>query len=161
MRKRRAMVVWAACVLPAAAWGGCSAKYDSPAYWSEPQRLRAELQQPGVRVPGAPAPMPPAAVPAGLVAAYDAAVGMVDAGQYPRAEAKFAELIGPLREAKDLERSAKAWFWMAFCKEKQGQRDAAAEEYRKLTAQQPGSRAAMLAKGRLEKLGNGPVYKGP
>lgn len=154
---RRGVMAWilAAGVLA----GGCAAPQEAR-YWSPGADIRERMAKEPLRAPATAGPATAMQAPVELVAAYDTAVGLVDAGQYARAQEKFAGLAGPLRGAGDLERAGKAWFWMAFCMEKQGQGEAAAAEYGKLMQQHPGSRAAALARGRMEKLGKGPVYKG-
>jgi TolA-binding protein len=135
-----------------AATAGCSMSQMQEGPWAF---QRAELQRAAMTTT---APVRGADDPR-MVMAYDAAVGLVDAGQYAQAEPQFARLVGQLREARDLERATKAWFWMAFCMEKAGQAEAAAGEYRRLIAQHPGSRSARLAQGRLDRLSRGPTYK--
>lgn len=85
--------------------------------------------------------------------AYDAAVAMVDAGQYAKAEGAFAKLVGQFRQAWDVDRASKSWFWLGYCLEKRGAVEAAAGEYRKLMAEFPASQAARTAQGRLERMG--------
>ena len=86
------------------------------------------------------------------MAAYDAAVAMVDAGQHAKAELAFAQLVGQFRQAGDADRTSKSWFWMAYCMEKQGQAEAAGGEYQKLVAEYPASQAAQVAQSRLERM---------
>ena len=86
------------------------------------------------------------------MAAYDAAVAMVDAGQHAKAEPAFAQLVGQFRQAGDADRTSKSWFWMAYCLEKQGQAEAACGEYQRLLAEYPASQAAKVAQSRLERM---------
>ena len=97
-----------------------------------------------------------AAADAKAMAAYDAAVALVDAGQYARAEGSFAPLVGQFRQARQADRASKSWFWLAYCLEKRGDAEAAAGEYRKLVAEFPASQAAKLAQGRLDRMGSTP-----
>ncbi|MCY2926573.1 MAG: tetratricopeptide repeat protein [Planctomycetota bacterium] len=91
------------------------------------------------------------------MAAYDAAVAMVDAGQYAKAEPAFAQLVGQFRQARDADRTSKSWFWMAYCLEKQGQGEAACGEYQRLLAEYPASQAAKVAQSRLERMRMAPA----
>lgn len=93
--------------------------------------------------------------------AYDAAVAMVDSGQYDKAEPAFARLAGQFRLAGDIDRSSKSWFWMAYCMEKRGAQEGAAGQYRKLVAEFPASQAAKVARGRLERMGATPAPAAP
>lgn len=93
---------------------------------------------------------------AAAVSEFNRAVDMVDASQYAQAEGEFAENLPAFEELGSIGYASRSRFWLGYCKERQQRIEDARREYDKLIETYPSTRAAKLARDRLNHLSAGP-----
>jgi hypothetical protein len=85
-------------------------------------------------------------------AALDAAIALVAGLRYDEAAARLEGLVAAGKAAGDRDLEARATFWLAYSREKQGRTDEAARLYKLVGETHPDARAARQAEMRLERL---------
>ena len=84
--------------------------------------------------------------------AFEEAMALVAQLNYPQALDKFEAIFPRLHAAGDTARAAEAMFWVGYCYEKQGQKDAALDWYKRVVRAYLWEPAASEAAKRLTRL---------
>ena len=84
-----------------------------------------------------------------MAADIDRAVGLIVQLEYPHAAAILQQLTLEMASDPNAPRAGEVWFWLGYCREKQGLSAEAREHYQHLLEQYPHRPAAMQASRRL------------
>lgn len=85
-------------------------------------------------------------------AALNEAIEAIARLEYTRARANLADLVPRFESLGDLDRAAKAMFWLSYCYEKTGHKNQADVFYRRIVQKYPRTSASEQARDRLERL---------
>lgn len=85
-------------------------------------------------------------------AALNDAIEAVARLEYTRARANLADLVPRFESLGDIDRAAKAMFWLSYCYEKTGHKNQADVFYRRIIKKYPRTVASEQARDRLERL---------
>ncbi len=86
------------------------------------------------------------------VAAVDEAIALAANSEYEAAAARLQQALPRFEAAGDDRRAAESMFWLAFCREKQGQTYQARSLYKRVAEKYPRQAAAGKARQRLQAL---------
>ncbi|MCE5277361.1 MAG: tetratricopeptide repeat protein [Planctomycetaceae bacterium] len=134
-------------IVVAAAMMGC-ASMEMPKFpvMQMPWQKKAPSTQPA-------APPVTSIKPTEAMATFHEGLSLLAELQYAQAALKFQAVVNPLDEAGDRKHASEAFFWLAFCCEKQGMIDKAKPLYQQLIKVYGDTPAADLARQHLADLG--------
>jgi len=138
---------WMVSLLAAGLLAGCAVMQSeqAPVVWEEEQTLAPSTEggdaQGNIQQDTESMPSP--------AAALDMAVALITQTEYARAAAILEERMDEFESSDDPRLAAEGWFWLGYCREKQGKFDEARDNYMRVVELYPHGRAADQAKQRL------------